>query len=670
MSFKKLLEDATSHFLRSQFAECLAKLQDIREITSAKKSVVLQSVVMNNCELCVQQLGDIHCDPGCKSFEEILQLLQGLPPSKHQSLVKSIVHYNSIISLLHKSPSIQLQTKATAASVSIEKHLSEALQCLDESSLPIILLRCALSLSGQVAGLAVSDWTITPDGGRNSQEAWYVAMATASGCRVLSHLENELDVHEEPSYEVMSPEAIQALLKCHRACQMGSWHQALEIIKHNKRLWRGTMKDEMTYVKNICLFKLSSFEEAKQSQQKFLTRSSLSPSLKVKGHQLLGCCCARQGKCQLAITEFKKALACTSPESHLLCLHNLSLLFQKLNETDTEVEILSHLMEVSSESIPSLEEPRLIFSPRCNLFQPTTDLQVKAMYTYASRCLHLERFEEAAEVYLDLISLLEESSVCRLGHSTLLPINTPRVPQVYLEASFALFSIGKFEEAESICDAVISRLGSLTALQRIVRDSDQSPEAESGTDGCMDNEGQEVAKLSEELSRGEISCQRTTSRGVNGLQEDVFHLASLHFMKSQCLMKMEKPSMSLECLDQALEVLQGYSSEEMGKETEAASSSSPVAKRRKLDSGHKQRPACSDQMKENVRLLKGRAYNNKSLILIGQGKLHEALPVLLSSLECCPENVDAQKNYYLLLFKLGRKKQAYAEWRKIKKNSP
>lgn len=156
---------------------------------------------------------------------------------------------------------------------------------------------------------------------------------------------------------------------------------------------------------------------------------------------------------------------------------------------------------------------------------------------------------------------------------------------MYLEASFALFSIGKFEEAESICDAVISRLGSLTALQRIVRDSDQSPEAESGTDGCMDNEGQEVAKLSEELSRGEISCQRTTSRGVNGLQEDVFHLASLHFMKSQCLMKMEKPSMSLECLDQALEVLQGYSSEEMGKETEAASSSSPVAKRRKLDSG-------------------------------------------------------------------------------------
>ncbi|XP_071819737.1 uncharacterized protein [Apostichopus japonicus] len=666
MSFKKCLEDATTHFLRSQFTDCFTLLQEMKK--STKKSIVLQSIILNNCKICAQQL---ESSPTLKSFEDILHTLKGVSPTRVQSIVQSIVHYNRLITLL-ESPPIQLEAKAASVVLSIQKYLTEVRQCLDESSVPVTLLKCALTLSQQLAGLNVTDWTIPAD--KQSKESWCIVMMIPTGCKILTSLHNTRHVNE--TYDELPLEGVQALLRCQQACQAGSWQQAVKIIKHNKKLWKGSLKNKMNYIKNFCLYNLSSFDEAKQSQQELLLRSNLTPSLKVKGHQLLGCCFAQQGKFQLAITEFKKALADVNQVSPLLSLFNLSLLFLEVGRTDTEVEILSHLINASSEIHPTLlQDSCLNFSPGSNIYISTTDLQIKAMYVYAHRCLQLERLEEAAGTFLDLIGHLEDVSVTRLGYSSLLPVVTPTISHLYLEASFALLGVNKFEEAEAICDILLSRsehckvtsrglfLDSSTAKTE-TRNSTEGEECKVSTPGGF-NEGQED-NSTEMVTDVRLDPQTVRDRSLT----ETLCLASAHLIKSECLMKMRNPSGSLESLDKALHILHECSFKE--KEEDVAYSSGPVTKRRRLEPNQRESKNSQDidRLKQDVRLLKGRAYNNKSFILIGQGNLHEALPVLLSSLECCPENADARKNYCLLLFKMGQKKQAYMEWRKYQNSSP
>ncbi|PIK46957.1 hypothetical protein BSL78_16189 [Apostichopus japonicus] len=311
--------------------------------------------------------------------------------------------------------------------------------------------------------------------------------------------------------------------------------------------------------------------------------------------------------------------------------------------------------KASSEIHPTLlQDSCLNFSPGSNIHISTTDLQIKAMYVYAHRCLQLEsqfsvhdvvyhhyRLQEAAGTFLDLIGHLEDVPVTRLGYSSLLPVVTPTISQLYLEASFALLRVNKFEEAEAICDILISRsehckvtsrglfLDSSTA-QTETRNSTEGEEGKVSTPVGF-TEGQEDHST-EMVTDVRLDPQTVRDRSLT----ETLCLASAHLIKSECLMKMRNLSGSLESLDKALHILHECSFKE--KEEDIAYSSSPVTKRRRLEPNQPESKNSQDmdRVKQDVRLLKGRAYNNKSFILIGQGNLHEALPVLLCSLECCP----------------------------------
>ncbi|PIK56640.1 hypothetical protein BSL78_06426 [Apostichopus japonicus] len=209
------------------------------------------------------------------------------------------------------------------------------------------------------------------------------------------------------------------------------------------------------------------------------------------------------------------------------------------------------------------------------------------MYVYAHRCLQLERLEEAAGTFLDLIGHLEDVPVTRLGYSCLLPVVTPTISQLYLEASFALLRVNKFEEAEAICDILISRsehckvtsrglfLDSSTAKTE-TRNFIEGEEGKVSTPGGF-TEGQEDHST-EMVTDVRLDPLTVRDRSLT----ETLCLVSAHLIKSECLMKMRNPSGSLESLDKALHILLHECSFKE-KEEDVAYSSGPVTKRRRLE---------------------------------------------------------------------------------------
>lgn len=669
---QQMMEDATRHFLLSQYSQSLMVLQDVRKREGTKRSILLQNVVDNNTLLCRKQIEETLTEEHqqqFKTFEEMLQSLKGVCHSRRTKLVESVIEYNHLITLLQQSSGDQIEVKAELIEHTVREYLQKVEQSLVTSDLPVLLLKCLLSVCQILAGKVVSDWSIPAEKTKNPMNIWQAVMQIPSGSKKLRLSNTESD-------DELSLTDIHDVIKCLEACQKGAWLQALKLIKHRRKTWQGLLADEMEYVKAYCLYQLSLSEKVKKCLQKLLLRSDLSSSLKVRGHQLLGCCLAEQGKYNLAVQEFRAALGLGFRESLPFCIYNLSLIYRKMDATDAELGVFNLVTTVSVEDQKRCDGGRLAFTPEIapELQTSSSELQAMSLYHLAHRCFELKRYEDASEKYLDLISLLEELPVVRLGNNSLLPVQPKSFMEIYLEAAISLLHMNKFEDAEIMCDIIISRSRGYK-----VKGQHQSGSLSQGTKNIpsqslvdshvidsLENEGPSTSYKQRDDKTSLASQRKCYLESYHDDSEICLTLASAYLVKAECLLKMKNIDSSLESIDEALSVLHEYSADYT--EDDTNSRSEPLAKRRKMESGETEKKQCGPGQ-HKVRQLKARSYNNKAVILIGQNKLTDALPVLLSSLECLPDNTDARINHCLLLFKLGHKKEAYTEWRSLQQNS-
>ncbi|XP_071800480.1 uncharacterized protein [Asterias amurensis] len=169
------------------------------------------------------------------------------------------------------------------------------------------------------------------------------------------------------------------------------------------------------------------------------------------------------------------------------------------------------------------------------------------------------------------------------------------------------------------------------------------------------------------------------------------YLANALLLKANCLIKKQELPDALRINNELLNHLAGvkrkeeervgrHSKEddrlETGKRTSTeAGNDSPKRKRRRIesfsDNGSNPGPSEETTVKKlepissSLLEIKTKAYNNKALILIGQKKNPEALQMLVLSLQCTPDDVDALYNYALLLTKMGRKQEACHTMKKL-----
>ncbi|XP_033636082.1 uncharacterized protein LOC117297063 isoform X2 [Asterias rubens] len=169
------------------------------------------------------------------------------------------------------------------------------------------------------------------------------------------------------------------------------------------------------------------------------------------------------------------------------------------------------------------------------------------------------------------------------------------------------------------------------------------------------------------------------------------YLANALLLKANCLIKKQELPDALRINNELLNHLAGverkeeerverHSKEddrlETGKRTSTeAGNDSQKRKRRRIDSflDNGSNPSPSEETKvrklepisSSLLEIKTKAYNNKALILIGQMKNPEAFQMLVLSLQCTPDDVDALYNYALLLTKMGRKQEACHTMKKL-----
>ncbi|XP_062456306.1 Fanconi anemia group G protein isoform X2 [Rhea pennata] len=179
----------------------------------------------------------------------------------------------------------------------------------------------------------------------------------------------------------------------------------------------------------------------------------------------LSCCTQRMGKPQTALQHLKRAL-----QVDFQCLPALShaaAVYHELGEMDAELQALAVLYEAlernplaaaSTTPYCLIQIEHLVHTPAlASLFRCRYPSEVK--YLLAQRCLQGGRVADAVEHYLDFLALLQDGLQQQVpldGGSAL-----PRIPEVFLEAAAALEQVGRYQDAITVCEEVVSRTADL-----------------------------------------------------------------------------------------------------------------------------------------------------------------------------------------------------------------
>ncbi|KAM9588497.1 Fanconi anemia group G protein isoform 1-T1 [Morphnus guianensis] len=185
----------------------------------------------------------------------------------------------------------------------------------------------------------------------------------------------------------------------------------------------------------------------------------------------LGCCAQQMGKPQTALQHLKRAL-----QVDFQCLPALShaaAVYRELGETNAELEALALLYEALGKKLPAAASSSPYFLIRTELLVDTPILASllrhrhpsEVKYLLAQRCLQDGRVADAVEHYLDFLALLQE------GLQQQVPLDDssalPRIPEVILETASALEQAGRYQDAITVCEEVISRTTGL--IPRMLR---------------------------------------------------------------------------------------------------------------------------------------------------------------------------------------------------------
>ncbi|XP_054667000.1 Fanconi anemia group G protein [Grus americana] len=211
-----------------------------------------------------------------------------------------------------------------------------------------------------------------------------------------------------------------------------------------------------------------------------------SKSVLAQIYTCLGCCAQRMGKPQTALQHLKRALQVDF--QCLPALSHVAAVYHKLGETDAELQALALLYEALGKNPPAAASSSPYFLIRTELLVHTPILASllrrrhpsEVKYLLAQRCLQDGRVADAVEHYLDFLALLQEGLQQQVpldGGSAL-----PRIPEVFLEAASALEQAGRYQDAITVCEEVISRTTDLIPQklreeERLEQPECPSPEA-------------------------------------------------------------------------------------------------------------------------------------------------------------------------------------------------
>lgn len=163
--------------------------------------------------------------------------------------------------------------------------------------------------------------------------------------------------------------------------------------------------------------------------------------------------------------------------------------------------------------------------------------------------------------------------------------------EIYLEAAISLLHMNKFEDAETVCDIIISRSrgykvegqrqsGSLSQGTKKI----QSPSlVDSHVIDSLENEGPSTSYKQRDDKASLANQRKCYLETYHDDSEICLTLASAYLVKGECLLKMKNIESSLESIEGALSVLHEYSADYT--EDDTISQSEPMAKRRKMESG-------------------------------------------------------------------------------------
>ncbi|XP_035513849.1 Fanconi anemia group G protein [Morone saxatilis] len=200
-------------------------------------------------------------------------------------------------------------------------------------------------------------------------------------------------------------------------------------------------------------------------------------------HLLSGCCLAHMSCPQMSLQCYRKAL-----ETDLQCvcaLYQSMLIYRQLGNTQAEIQALRLLH--STLMLPSATDPALasthLLSPSLLLCGQSLNslLSVPSalcvLHNLALKCVQHGRVSEGVEYYLDLLAALhaeDQHGVHAEVHSL------PRLPDLYLEAGAALLMAQRPADCIALCDEVISTTLELLPEKLLLEEPEEKCEGAEG----------------------------------------------------------------------------------------------------------------------------------------------------------------------------------------------
>ncbi|XP_030851351.1 uncharacterized protein LOC115928333 [Strongylocentrotus purpuratus] len=255
--------------------------------------------------------------------------------------------------------------------------------------------------------------------------------------------------------------------------QAEKWITCAEVINKDLYSMPSQLQDQAQYMKAYCLYYHGNYTKALDACR-IVTGMVSQDGVLSQVYNLMGCCLRQMGKPHMALQQFRKAItACSIVPSP--SLFNVSLTYRDLGEEEAEMESL-HLLEQAlvqtadmggddtddANASPGPAWPAVILVPGSRTKKGTSHPvqaigHTTALYILARRSLDLNQIENAAERFLDLLTVLETSSVAvdegSHGRNMLLP----PLQTIYLDAATSLLKADRTEEALAICDKLLSK---------------------------------------------------------------------------------------------------------------------------------------------------------------------------------------------------------------------
>eukprot|EP00058_Branchiostoma_floridae_P013377 XP_002598865.1 hypothetical protein BRAFLDRAFT_90110 [Branchiostoma floridae] len=276
---------------------------------------------------------------------------------------------------------------------------------------------------------------------------------------------------------------------------------------------------------------------------------------------------------------------------------------------------------------------------------------------------------------------------------------------VYCEAALSLLKAQRYEDAIAVCDKLLTKVPPNNQWQtdtdslnpshdssglshdavhtshdslKLVEDPVTPPSnrCDSGDDLFDSNEDSEERTAGKKMSK-KRAREPSEQEGMQSIEQNTetksVRLKSVLplMYKAEALYRLEDYQEAVICYDRLLKMLYDIIPVEpdTGDKTDKRTDSTqPTQKRRRTEEGflpivpESGSTSKGSEVRRKLLLLKSEAYQNKGLILIGHEKLQAALQCLRLSVQSNPDSRVAMYNHTLLLWRMGRRREAAQNW--------